>query len=120
MNSLSSDYIVVRPDNLFQLMREANGLPTNPGGNVNGPVTVYKDCNYTGFSAGLDLGDYNLAQLKSVGMLDNDISSLKISQGYKAVLFDGDNFTGATTEITADMACSATWNDKATFSSYTS
>ncbi len=29
-NSLDSDYVVVRPDNLFQLLREANNLPTNP------------------------------------------------------------------------------------------
>lgn len=32
MNSLSSDYVVVRPDHIFQLIREANGLTVNPGG----------------------------------------------------------------------------------------
>ena len=37
MKSLNSNYIVVRPDHLFQLLREANGLPINPGDNpVNG------------------------------------------------------------------------------------
>jgi hypothetical protein len=30
-SSLSSDYIVVRPDHIFQLMRESNGLAVNPG-----------------------------------------------------------------------------------------
>jgi hypothetical protein len=29
-NSLNSNYIVVRPDHIFQLIREANGLPYNP------------------------------------------------------------------------------------------
>jgi len=29
--SLGSNYIVVRPDHIFQLMREANGLPVDPG-----------------------------------------------------------------------------------------
>jgi MYXO-CTERM domain-containing protein len=29
-SSLSSDYVVVRPDIIFQLIREANGLATNP------------------------------------------------------------------------------------------
>lgn len=29
-NSLNADYIVVRPDHIFQLIREANGLPVNP------------------------------------------------------------------------------------------
>ena len=32
MNTLSSNYIVVRPDHLFQLMRESNNLSVNPGG----------------------------------------------------------------------------------------
>lgn len=30
-NSLNEDYVVVRPDHLFQLLREAEGLPVNPG-----------------------------------------------------------------------------------------
>lgn len=30
-NSLDSNHIVIRPDQLFQLIREANGLPVNPG-----------------------------------------------------------------------------------------
>ncbi|UOQ65165.1 T9SS type A sorting domain-containing protein [Hymenobacter volaticus] len=29
--SLNTDYVVVRPDHIFQLIREANGLPINPG-----------------------------------------------------------------------------------------
>lgn len=29
-NSLNSNYVVVRPDHIFQLIREANGLPLNP------------------------------------------------------------------------------------------
>lgn len=29
-NSLGSDYVVVRPDHIFELIREANGLPVNP------------------------------------------------------------------------------------------
>lgn len=30
-NSLDTDYLVVRPDHIFQLIREANGLPVDPG-----------------------------------------------------------------------------------------
>ena len=30
-NSLNDDYVVVRPDHLFQLLREHNGLPIDPG-----------------------------------------------------------------------------------------
>jgi hypothetical protein len=31
--SLNANYVVVRPDHIFQLIREANGLPVNPGSN---------------------------------------------------------------------------------------
>nr|WP_199002749.1 beta-1,3-glucanase family protein [Flavobacterium sp. ASV13] len=78
-------------------------------------ITVYKDCNYTGFSGGLTIGDYNLARLNSLGVLNDDISSLKITQGYQAILYMDDNFTGASTVINSDNTClNATWNDKVT------
>ena len=34
-NSLNSDYVVVRPDHIFQLIREKNGLPINDNGGGN-------------------------------------------------------------------------------------
>jgi hypothetical protein len=42
-NSLSTDYIVVRPDHIFQLIREANGLPVDPG---NAPLFVKMPQSY--------------------------------------------------------------------------
>ncbi|QGK73634.1 beta-1,3-glucanase family protein [Flavobacterium sp. SLB02] len=78
-------------------------------------ITVYKDCNYTGFSGGLTIGDYNLARLNTVGVLNDDISSLKVAQGFQAILYQDDNFTGASTVINSDNAClNTTWNDKVT------
>ncbi|RYF24817.1 MAG: carbohydrate-binding protein [Flavobacteriales bacterium] len=78
-------------------------------------ITVYKDCNYTGFSGGLTIGDYNLARLNTLGVLNDDISSLKITQGFQAILYQDDNFTGASTVINSDNSClNATWNDKVT------
>jgi len=78
-------------------------------------ITVYKDCNYTGFSGGLTIGDYNLARLNTLGVLNDDISSLKVAQGFQAILYQDDNFTGASTVINSDNAClNATWNDKVT------
>jgi hypothetical protein len=78
-------------------------------------ITVYKDCNYTGFSGGLTIGDYNLARLKTLGVQDDDISSLKITQGFQAILYQDDNFGGASTVINSDNSClNTTWNDKVT------
>jgi hypothetical protein len=89
-----------------------------PGGAVNPStdvITVYKDCNYAGFSGGLTIGDYNLARLNSLGILNDDISSLRITQGFQAILYQDDNFRGASTVINSDNTClNTTWNDKVT------
>jgi hypothetical protein len=78
-------------------------------------ITVYKDCNYTGFSGGLTIGDYNLARLNTLGVLNDDVSSLKVAQGFQAILYQDDNFTGPSTVINSDNAClNTTWNDKVT------
>jgi beta-glucanase (GH16 family) len=86
------------------------------GGTPTGPVIVYKDCNYTGTAVALTTGSYTLAQLKAKGILDDDVSSLKVQSGYKATLYWDDNFTGTTLVKTADDACLVDdgWNDKVT------
>lgn len=78
-----------------------------------GLVTAYKDCNHSGFSGGLNVGDYTLAQLNALGVQNDDISSLTVTEGYKAILYQDDNFGGSTTEITSTNNClNNTWNDK--------
>lgn len=78
-----------------------------------GVVTAYADCAYAGFSGGLKVGDYTLADLNNLGIYDKDIASLKIAQGYKVVLYENDNFGGASIEITSDTTCLNDWTDKA-------
>ncbi|MBP1222530.1 carbohydrate-binding protein [Flavobacterium sp. 1355] len=82
----------------------------------NGVATVYKDCNYTGYAVSLPVGNYTLADLQAKGILDNDISSLKVQNGYEAVLYANDNFSGASTIISADDTCLVdnSFNDLAT------
>lgn len=78
-----------------------------------GPVTVYKDCNYAGYAVNLSTGTYTLSQLNALGILNDDISSLKVTSGYKVTLYKHDNFGGATLAVTADNAClvANNWND---------
>ncbi|HEX6432525.1 MAG TPA: carbohydrate-binding protein [Niastella sp.] len=92
-----------------RVYQDAGGTPT-------GPVIVYKDCNYTGTAVALTAGSYTLAQLQAKGILNDDISSLKVQSGYKATLYWEDNFTGSTLEKIADDACLVDdgWNDKIT------
>jgi hypothetical protein len=109
-------FIWVYNDNNINLLSLAQGIYNIYGGDpvpTTNVVTVYKDCGYAGFSGGLTPGDYNLAQLNSLGILDNDLSSLKITQGYKATLYQDDNFGGTSTVISSDNTClNSTWNDK--------
>lgn len=77
-------------------------------------VNVYQDVTFGGYTAGLNVGDYTLAQLQARGILDNDITSLKITEGYKVIVYDGDNFTGASREFTATTDWTGDWNDRTT------
>lgn len=81
-----------------------------------GAVTVFGDCDYAGTATRVDAGEYNLAKLQALGIADNTISSLKIAEGYKVILFDGDNFTGSSVELTASATCldANSWNNKVT------
>ena len=70
-----------------------------------GVATVYKDCNYGGYAVSLNPGSYTLSQLNALGILNDDISSIKINSGYKITLYRDDNFSGRTVVKTADDAC---------------
>lgn len=69
--------------------------------------TVYQHCDYStaGYAVALEAGDYNLAALQAKGIVDNDISSLKVSAGYEIVLYKNNNFTGASIIVRADDNC---------------
>lgn len=85
------------------------------GGGTTGVATVYKDCNYAGYAVGLPVGTYTLSQLNARGVLNDDISSLKVNSGYKVTLYENDNFGGAALVVTADNSClvASGWNDRA-------
>ncbi len=75
------------------------------GSTPTGVATMYKDCNYAGTAVGLPVGDYNLAALNSRGILNEDISSLRVTSGYEVQVYQNDNFTGSSLILSADDAC---------------
>lgn len=78
-----------------------------------GPAVAYKDCNYGGYAVGLTPGSYTQGQLNALGILNNDISSIKVTPGYKVTLYQDDNFSGSTLVLTANDDCLVDngWND---------
>ena len=75
------------------------------GGGGSGLVTVYQHCNYTGWSAGIGQGQHNLNALWPTGFVNDDASSIRVTAGYEAVVFEHDNFGGASTVIRGDTGC---------------
>lgn len=77
-----------------------------------GVVTAYSDCDFTGFYGGLKVGDYKTSDLNNLGIYDNDIASIKIMNGFKAILYDNDDLTGDSIVITSDSTCLGNWVNK--------
>lgn len=82
----------------------------------NGPIKIFQNCSYGGYSAGLGVGTYNLGQLITLGVINNDISSLQVPSGYKVTLYNEDNFAGNSIVLTGDDTCLVTkgFNDLVT------
>jgi hypothetical protein len=76
-----------------------------PTAGASGPVRVAQHCDYGGYNVGLGVGSYNLGQLQSRGIMNDDISSLRVQAGYSVTLYQNDNFTGNSITKTGDDNC---------------
>lgn len=85
-----------------------------PATNNNGIVTLYSDCQYNGYSVSLQEGSYTLGQLQSLGVENDETSSIKVQSGFKATLYWDNNFQGTTLVKTGDDDCLVddSFNDK--------
>lgn len=101
--SMYVDYVRV-----FQL-----GIAPPPLGEVS---TVYKHCDFGGTAVNLPVGDYNYGALYARGVANEDISSIKINSGYEMVIYENDDFTGASYVLGSTSSClvGIGWNDRTT------
>jgi hypothetical protein len=111
--SISFENIIL-PDNrvaasLEDLRLNANGhvndLHIN-GRPVSAPeasgVVFYQDAWYTGASSQpIPKGDYTLAQLQALGVVNDRTTSLSVPAGWNVTVFDGDNFSGSSCTFNA-------------------
>jgi hypothetical protein len=76
---------------------------------------LYRDCDYAGAGVALSTGNYTLSQLQALGILNDDVSSLKVSSGYQVQLYADDNFLGNSQTFGVDNSCLVTngFNDAA-------
>ena len=76
-------------------------------------VTLYTDKGYKGKAVTLSEGEYNLSRMGLYNLKDNDMSSLKVTPGFKVTIYEGDNFNGKSKSYTASESfVGEEWNDK--------
>ncbi|PZF72535.1 discoidin domain-containing protein [Taibaiella soli] len=68
-------------------------------------ATFYSDCNYGGTAVSLPLGNYDINDLISDGIGNDQLSSLKVSGGYKVTLYSDAGYSGYPLGLTSDDAC---------------
>ena len=64
---------------------------------------VYQHCQFSGWSVSLAPGDYPLSAL--LGFTDNDMSSIRLPDGWTATLCDGTALDGASMTASSTDAC---------------
>lgn len=72
----------------------------------------YQHCSYGGYEVELEVGSYTTAQIEAAGIVNNDVSGLKVPFGMKVILYDEDNFSGTSKEYTSSNSCITGFNDK--------
>lgn len=76
-------------------------------------VTLYTDAGYKGKAVTLSEGTYNLSRMGLYNLKDNDMSSLKVTPGFKVTIYEDDNFNGKSKSYTASESfVGEEWNDK--------
>ena len=68
------------------------------------PATVYQDIHYQGYSVNLGVGEYRLSDLRKLGVANDDITSLKVKDGYRLIAYWDDSFTSENIAFTADTS----------------
>ncbi|MBC7485253.1 MAG: RICIN domain-containing protein [Cytophagaceae bacterium] len=79
--------------------------PATTVANSDGFAIFAKDCAYGGYNIGLNEGNYTRADLINKGINDDDISSMKVKEGFKVILYKDDNYTGTALEVTGNKDC---------------
>lgn len=72
---------------------------------TSGVATVYQHCSYGGTAVNLAVGTYTLPQLQTLGVKNDDISSIKVNSGYEILLYQHDNFGGTIVTKSANDDC---------------
>ena len=67
-------------------------------------ATLYEHSNYGGWAVSLEEGSYDYKDILAKGIVNDQISSLRVSDGYKVTIYDDEGFKGKSKEFTSDAS----------------
>lgn len=68
-------------------------------------VTVYQHCDFQGFRATLPVGDYDLPDLQDRGILNDDLSAIRVPKGYEIIVYEHHRFSGRQLKFKHNVSC---------------
>ena len=71
---------------------------------TSGVATFYEHSNYGGWTVSLEEGSYDYKDILAKGIANDQISSLRVSDGYKVTIYDDEGFKGTSKEFTSDAS----------------
>lgn len=93
------------------VMKTSSSNNNSNNNNSNGVVTIYEHSNYKGKAQSFREGKFNINQL---GIGNDQLSSVRVSQGYILRVYEHANYQGRYIDFTASKSfVGNTWNDKA-------
>ncbi len=93
-------WISLTGKDLDTLWNEYKNFPVTPA--FNSGISVFLAPNYKGREIKLERGNYDLSELLSLAIPDNEIASIKIPSGYTIKAYSDINFAGEMVELTTD------------------
>ncbi|MEQ2610672.1 cellulase family glycosylhydrolase [Eubacterium ventriosum] len=101
-------------DKIYNLVKPyLSGTVTSTGGSTtddsdnnstSGVATLYEHSNYGGWAVSLEEGSYDYKDILAKGIVNDQISSLRVSDGYKVTIYDDEGFKGKSKEFTSDTS----------------
>ena len=98
-------YNLVKPY-LSGTVASTGGSTTDDSDNnsTSGVATLYEHSNYGGRAVSLEEGSYDYKDILAKGIANDQISSLRVSDGYKVTIYDDEGFKGTSKEFTSDAS----------------
>jgi len=90
-----------------QVVRDANAPVQKPAvvAVPDSAITLYSECNYRGKAIHLQEGEYTTTNLQKLGLANNTISSIRVSDGFQVELFENDFYRGASGTLRQNDNC---------------